>query len=245
MLANMLRAATSTSMVYVGGKSVAIAGTTSDTTIGLKNGTLTGGIGANADTNDLILVAYAVGGVGAQTLTVDSANDLGLIKVAYTEAVNINRTEKTYDATLYAGWTILGATKSTVVVSGTGNAAYAGAVCIQVWRNTDGTTPMDVTPVTTTAAGTGSNSPDAPAITPVTTGAVVVAIGALASQTVSTLTSSMDNVVAVASTDTNSVTLAMASKKWTSGAYDPPAFSGDTAGSQDSLCAASLAIRPK
>ena len=245
MLANMLRAATSANMVYVGGKSVAIAETTRDTTIDLKNGTLTGGIGANADTNDLILVAYAVGGTGAHVLTVDSANAFGLLKVSYTEAVNIYRTEKTYDTTLYAGWTVLGATKSTVVVSGQGNTPYAGAVCIQVWRNIDTATPMDVSPVTTTAAGTGSNSPDAPAITPVTTGAVVVAIGALASQTVSTLTSSMDNVVAVANTDSSSVTLAMASKKWTSGAYDPPAFTGDTAGSQDSLCAASLAIRPK
>lgn len=137
----------------------------------------------------------------------------------------------------------------------TNSSVGAGAYAVQVWRNVDTTTPMDVTDVSFTQSGgssngdttstTGSRQPNPPSITPVTSGAVVVAMGAAATQGSTTFTNAgLTNFLTSYGNSTYDCILGMYSAAWTSGAYDPPAF---TVASDDTNSAASsvtVALRP-
>jgi hypothetical protein len=116
---------------------------------------------------------------------------------------------------------------------------------IHVWRHSDPTTPLDVT--RTTATGT-NGPPNAPSITTVTAGAVVLAFGATADfGTISDVTAptGMDNFFGVTNRNQsdNLSTAGVASiARPTAGAYDPPTFTGGVG--NPSWAAVSVAIRP-
>lgn len=219
---------------YVGGKTVAIAGTLSATAISLTD--LTGGIASAPAENDIVIVGYGVGSAGDVAIGVDTAG--------YTEEQELF-SDSSDDTNLSVSWKFMGASPDTsVTVSGTGNTSNAGVVAIQVWRGINIASPMDI--AETTATGTATDSPDPPAITPVSDEAVVIAIGAGASGAGATFTSGdLSNFITATSPGTKDCSIGMGSIAWVSGAVNPAQFGGGAgAGASRSWAAVTLALRP-
>jgi hypothetical protein len=128
-------------------------------------------------------------------------------------------------------------------ISGTGTSTHANTVAVMVFRGVDPTTPMDVTRTTASAANGGVPNP--PAITPITSGAVIVAMG-VGTQNAGTTdfgSSDLDNFLVIQAAGFGNMT-GMGSKNWTSGAFDPAAFSGGNTAISMSWCACTIALRP-
>lgn len=128
----------------------------------------------------------------------------------------------------------------------TNGVAYA----IEVFRGVDLTTPLDVTTTTATAGNTGKAN--APAITPSTPGAWIVACGGAAVAAGAVFTNAGDLSAttnhfrsATITTTTNDANVCMGIKTdWASGPFDPTVFGGSTTTNTGSWGAATLALRP-
>lgn len=219
---------------FVGGKVVVFAGTTSTTNIVLTD--LTGGSGSAPAAGDIVIVAYAVGAATDRTIGVTTAD--------YTEEQELYANGTSYDSNLSVSWKKMPATPETsVTVSGTGSSFNAGAVAIHVWRGADATTSFDV--AETTATGTGTGRPNPAAITPTTSGAIVIVAGAAAADAGSAFTASeLSNFFTDTSPDSEDAMVGLGSYAWTSGAFDPAAWTGGTTNAGDSWTAVTLALRP-
>jgi len=219
---------------FVGGKVAVFAGTTSTTNIVLTD--LTGGSGTAPAAGDIVIVAYAVGAQADRTIGVTTAD--------YAEEQELYANGTTYDSNLSVSWKKMGGTPDTSVdVSGTGSSFNAGAVAIHVWRGQDTTTPFDV--AETTATGTGTGRPNPAAITPTTSGAVVIVAGAAAANTGAAFTASeLSNFFTNTSPDGEDAMVGLGSYAWASGAFDPAAWTGGTTNAADSWTAVTLALRP-
>jgi hypothetical protein len=98
--------------------------------------------------------------------------------VTFTEVADLYSSD-THDINLSVSWGfVTGSPPTSITMAGPNSASYGGAAAIFAFTGVDTTTPMDATP--TTATGVNSNIPDPPSITPDTTGASFVAIGAIA-----------------------------------------------------------------
>lgn len=243
MLATFLKGAkgASTSIQYVGGYVQAFAGTAGNITITLTS--LTGGLASSPAAGDLVIVYFGAG----------SLSDINLIVSGYTEIVELYSND-TYDTNLVVARKFMGATPDTsftlTIPSGntspTGTLDNAGAVAVQVWRGVDSVTPLDVTQ--TTDAGTDTVLCDPPAITPTTSGAIIVSGGAgghsrgpLATYSSSDLTAFLS----AAGNDGNDVTIGLGYRVWTSGSFNPAAFTFSAIDSASfSWAAVTLALRP-
>lgn len=221
---------------YVGGLTSTFAGAASGSQTISINGTLTGGSNTSPSTNDIVIVVYATGS------TADRA--IGVTTAGYTEEAELYSNGTSYDTNLSFSWKRMGATVDTsVVVNATGNNADAGAVAIHVWRGVNTVTAMDT--AVTTATGTGSGRPNPAAITPVTTGAVIIVAGGGAAATGATYTASyLSSFVTATSVDTNDAMVGVGYVAWTSGAYDPAVWTGGTTNAADSWAAVTAALRP-
>lgn len=219
---------------FVGGKVAIFAGTTSTTNIVLTD--LTGGSGSAPAAGDIVIVAYAVGAQADRSIGVTTAD--------YTEEQELYANGTTYDSNLSVSWKKMGGTPDTSVdLSGTGSSFNAGAVAIHVWRGQDATTPFDV--AETTATGTGTGRPNPAAITPTTAGAVIIVAGAAAATTGAAFTASeLSNFFTDTSPDGEDAMVGLGSYAWTSGAFDPAAWTGGTTNAADSWTAVTLALRP-
>lgn len=211
------------------------AGYTTAQTVNLN---LTGGIDTQPRSGDIIVVSYAVGYTTALTPSV----------TGYTTVVS--KTAGAFNAStgLFIGYKIAGASETTLTLDAHGGTAATGAsASIFVFRGVDMTTPLDVAAVS--ASVTNSAKPTPPAITPVTSGAVILLVGAGAH--------SMDY---QEFTDTNSlsvfarlwgvstgrdVVLGMGYKSWAGGTLTPTIYTFSTTDSiYWSNCSASIALRP-
>jgi hypothetical protein len=187
-------------------------------------------------------------GSGYRSTAVTVAAD-GVYPTTPTGYTNIARigTMDTYSAGLNVSYKVMSATPdSTFTAPATLNTQWAGAVAIQVWRYVDTTTPMDVT--ATTSNSTSSRQPDPPSITPTTSGAVILACGGAAhtgSETAVFTNTGLDNFLTLGSNDTYDTTVGMYSAMWTSGAYDPTAFTTAVSQTTDSAAAVTLVLRPQ
>lgn len=152
-------------ITYVGGKSATWDGDGSTRTISLTN--LSGGLATSPSENDFIVVSMAI--------ISSSSGDMNLAITGYDERCDIYK-----DDTVTLNFGVFtkhaGASPDTDVTIqsiplATGNNNWA-LVRISVWRGVNTVTPMDVAVVT----NSGIDSPEAtsPAITPVTSGAMVV-----------------------------------------------------------------------
>ncbi len=221
---------------YVGGKVLGFAGTTSVVNVSLTD--LTGGSDTAPSAGDFVVVYYGTGSsTTARAITVNSS---------YTNLTKIDASD-TYDANLVVGYKRMGSTPDTSVeVSGTLNALDAGGVVVHVFRGVDETTPLDVTSIT--ATGTNSVLCNPGAITPSTAGAWIVAggSGAHIAGTDTYSSSDLTSFRTVGSNDTYDVTVGAGLKTdWTSGPFDPAAFTwSDTSASTYSWAAYTLALRP-
>lgn len=235
MLAKALLGATAAGIEYVGGYVQGFAGTTSNVVISLTS--LTGGIASAPAAGDLVIVYFGTG----------SDVNRDLVVAGYTEIVELYSND-IYDTNLAVARKFMGGVPDTsfTLTGGTLDTSDAGAVAVQVWRGVDAVTPLDVT--RTTATGINSVLCDPPAITPITPGAIIVSGGAGAhdeegSQTYSS--SDLTSFISVGRSDTNSVTIGLGYHVWTSGAFNPAAFT--FSGSDDtnfSWAAVTLALRP-
>lgn len=223
-------------LTYVGGNSAAVAGST---TVGASMSltALTGGSGSTAQTGDIVVVLV---GIGSQGVNAPTMSTTGYTTIATLYADDTN------DANLLVAYKVMGGTPDTVVdTNPSGNNARALAAAVHVWRGVDTTTPLDVT--STTATGINTGQPTPPAITPVTSGSVIICCGVSgeanpASATFTTAT--LSNFVANGSSDTNSTNVGIGSFAWSSGTYTPATFGGGSLSSANSWAAVSLALRP-
>jgi hypothetical protein len=202
---------------YVGGTTSANLGGTTDVTISLT--ALTGGIASAPRYGDLIIVVTeSAGGVNK------TFNIAGFIPIA---DLYQNDTEDSNFFVGYAFATPIPQTSITIT-GGSTNAADGLAVAVQVYRNVSLTNPFDVT--TTTSGGTSSGTPNPPAITPTTTGALIVVaagVGHDATGAGDFTASYLSNFITtntVALGETNDATVGIGNVTWTSGTYDPAAW---------------------
>lgn len=200
---------------------------------------LTGGAGSAALENDVV-VAYE------HHAGAFSAADNGISTSGYTTVADLYEPGTSFRRSgLEVGIKRMGATPDTqVTFSGNGNSLHAMTAGVLVFRGVHATTPQDVT--ATTATGTGTTNPNPPAITPVTTGAVIVAMGGGASSTTAGTLASSDLTGLVATAQGNTIASAsgMGRKAWTGGAFDPSAWTGGGDNSVNTWAAATLALRP-
>lgn len=220
---------------YVGGTKDGATG--GSKVIDLTN--LTGGIGSAPQAGDIVIVAVGAGYGGTDTLGVTGYTAIGTQQDA-------NDTE---DAHLFVAYKIMTATPDTsVTITAAGGAIVRGVV--HVWRGVDQTTPLDV--ASTGATGTDSSLANPPTITPVTAGAIVLAVGAGADDDPFTsftnaptgYGNTVEDHTLYGSSATDSI-VAIASKAWSgSGAEDPGAFAWVGSSSSDSWCGRTIALRP-
>jgi hypothetical protein len=222
---------------FVGENSAVKAGATSgNSTVSLT--ALTGGIASSAAAGDLVIAVFATGSTADRALTItDGTNNYTLIDA------ELYSNGTSYDTNLRVAYKRLTAADTSVTFGPTGNAQDAGAMAVHVWRNVDSTTPLDVAAVPATNTGTGR--PDPAAITPTTSGAVIVVVGAGAAATGAVYTASyLSGFISETSTDTNDAMLGIGYVTWTSGQYNPAAWTGGTTNAADSWAAMTIALRP-
>jgi hypothetical protein len=229
----------STGIEFVGGKTDSKVGATSGTsTISLSSG-LTGGISASADPDDFVIAVFATGATADRTLSItDGTNEYTLIGTELYESAS-------YNTNLRIAYKFIGGDTS-VTFGPTGNAADAGTMAVYVFRGVNPTTPLDVAVTTSTA--TGTSIPNPPSITPTTTGAYVVCVGASAhTQGVQTFTSSdLTDFLTVGSDDTTDSSLGIGHFVWTSGSFNAAQFGFTTSdGAGRTYASMSIALRPE
>lgn len=158
---------------YVGGQSVPITVLTPTTqTIAFS---LAGGSDSTPQAGDFVLITY---GEGA---SVDATLSGRISTSGYTLNTELYVNDNA-DANLAVFYKIMGSTPDTSVVV-VGNTASSGKaiVNINVFRGVHPSTPLDATTTTSTAVNTAVANP--PAITPTTTGNVIVAVASSAIST--------------------------------------------------------------
>ena len=222
------------SPTFVGGKTAGFGGGTANRTVTLTG--LSGGSETAPLEGDIVIIGYSA---GYNT----NALSLSIVSSGYTTIGPITGFDS-YDTTLVGGYKIMGSTPDAdVVVSGTTDANAAGVVTIHVWRGVDASTPMDVAPVTDSGANVGRPTP--PAITPVTSGAIIVMMGGSAGGTTTgVFTSGLSNFISRYEIDTHRTAGGVGSANWTGGTYTPTQWAGSSTNVAYAWAAITLALRP-
>ena len=236
MLSKFLRAAARAKGIqYVGGYVEGLLGSTNNITVTLTS--LTGGLATQPAAGDFVIVYFGIGAPNNnKTPVISGYTELVLLKQADTESITLLVAHKFMTGT---------PDTSITLINGTENTADAGAVYISVWRNVNTTTPFDVTQTTSQSSNSVLANP--PAITPVTTGAIIVAGGAGAhNRGVQTYSSSdLTGFLSAGGDDSNNATIGGGYNVWTSGSFDPAQFTFSSTDSTNfSRAAVTLALRP-
>jgi len=219
---------------YVGGATI---GTSGVSTVNLSLTALTGGSGSVPQPGDVVFILNTIGGTTDLNLGVTAPT-------GYTELFDLYGND-TYDVNFSLSYKVMGSTPDTSVTC-TGTTGATAVTCLAyVWRGVDTSTPLDVT--STSATGIDLAIPDAPAITPVTQGAMVLAFGGSSGyDTAVTVPTGYSNGVHIAGTDTtNDAVSTAAAKLWSgSGAENPAVWGGWTTSTNNTWIAATVALRP-
>lgn len=160
-------------ITFVGSASVTALANAADQTISLT--ALTGGTRSSVAQDDFVIATSSVASVVDATLGIEDPS-----AVAYTLIGSELYRDSTHDTNLRTTYKFMSATPdASVTFKTTSGGSGSGWACnVYVFSGVDRTTPLDgVTPTTSSAA---SMLADPPAITPATTGAAVVAVGASA-----------------------------------------------------------------
>lgn len=224
-------------ITYVGGRTQTST-STGTTTVSLTG--LTGGLATAPATNDLVIVVRSWASTGDKTMTTSSTG-WSTITELFADGVN--------DTNLEIYYKIMGATPDTSIVVNAHLTGESSSFTVHVFRNIDLTTPIDVT--STTATTTTSATPNPPAITPVTTNAIVFVVAGsaygggttAASYTAAYLTNFLTTGIASQTYDS---VVGAGWVAWTSGAYDPAAWTFSlTASTNYTSASVTMAIRPR
>lgn len=217
---------------YVGGNKLAVAPSTSGS---LDLTALTGGLASSPSLNDYVVVTWSNSGTSDKNMALSSSG--------YTELADLYAND---NADVNLGVYIkkmVGSVDATVDVAAIA-AVYGGVLIAEVWRGVDLTTPLDVAVTTATGVDTALANP--PSITPTTAGAVIIACGAAGAQN-----GTGNNASNFASSDLTAFQTTfqpftnggMGYHEWTSGAFDPAAWTcADNI--RSSWAAATLVLRP-
>jgi len=122
-------------LVYVGGTSIGILGSTSDRTVSLTS--LTGGVGTSPQAGDMVIITFAKGfsvsNVGVSTEGTSSIS-------GYTTIASIANTSGQQRVRAIVARKTMGSTpdSSITIVGGTGDSPNGGTVAVHVWRNAAG-----------------------------------------------------------------------------------------------------------
>jgi len=226
-------------IVYVGGQTNGRDGTATNLTTTFN---LTGGVGSTPQTGDLVIVALGTATVGTDPTAAIKTHTGG---TDYTLIGTELYADDSFDTNLRVAYRFMPATPETsFIVNSGGGVLDAFALVVHVFRNID---PAVLDVAATTATGINTVLPNPPAITPATPGSVVVAFGAGASTTGGTYSSSnLTNFLARTQADNNDISIGGGWVSWTSGAFDPVAFTstGSAGVTTDSWCAMTIALRP-
>lgn len=244
-LQQILMSAVKGPIQFVGGATAVKDGATTGTsTIPLNSG-LTGGISASAQSGDFVIATFS----GADTGNIDRTYSISDGTTEYTAIADLF-SNSTADVNFRAAYKFITAdTATTFGPTGTTNAK--GTMSVYVFRNVNTTTPLDVAATTATAINTRIANP--PSITPITSGAFIVAIGVggvgqTATYSSSDLINFFTAVPAGLSTffTPGGTVLGIGHKAdWVSGAFDPAAFTLSIADSTSvGFCAVTIALRP-
>lgn len=191
--------------------------------------------------NDFIIVSRVIG-----TLDVDQTINITAPSGTYTTRADLYQNDSgdcnLHVATKHA----VASTDTQVTIAATGSTSNEGAYEIEIWSGVDTTTPMDV--AVTTAGGINGGQPNPPSITPTTADTVVIVIGAAAVLTgmvaFTQSGSELSNFLSVAQTGGTEACIGSGSFNWTSGAFDPVAWTGGSTGTGACWNAVCLALRP-
>lgn len=199
---------------------------------------LTGGSGSAPIAGDLVVI-------------ISGAPETADTNVSITTSGYTNQelyADDTRDANGVFAYKIMGGTPdTTVAIPATSASTVRGSVVARVYRGVDQTTPIDV--AVTTATGANGDRANSPSITPVTAGAKILALGfatnpASTSGTATGPANMADFITVVGSGSGRSSIAGMASQDWTSGAFDPAAWTATTNNANDSWVAFTVALRP-
>ena len=227
-------------LAYVGGTSG--GGTGASYTVSL-NGTLTGGSNSSPSEGDLILV-FTGEANGASVTSTCSGNTSG----SYSTIRAHQNVADTHDANLDSFYKFAGATPDTTltITRGSNNTTYGSATVVHVWRGADTSNPFNVTPTTASSANGSAANPAA--ITPTTAGSIIVYVGhasqLAASGTAYTTAGTYPISLKYDGSTGDSIVMASHYTAWTSGAYDPAAFTGSTTATSLGWVALTLVIQP-
>lgn len=189
--------------------------------------------------------------------------DLVVVSIGYKSTANYDRTPTGYtaaysniyvnsptnDANLKTSYRMMGPAPDSSVTIPAANGAANGSFVVHVFRGVHTVFPMDATPTTDGAVGSGTNPPDGPAITPLTRGSWIYAAGTVARLSGAAVGGNAPNLSAVANhfataAATQAVTEAGIKTDWPGGSFNPDAFTGAGAGTSGAWAAATLALRP-
>lgn len=217
------------SITYVGGIT-----TTSDclsgATVSLTS--LTGGSDSSASAGDVVIAAVSKAATGLISTTIS-----GYVKIA--ESYSDDNTDTNFSFF----YKVMGPTPDTSFVVPSSGANFNGlTVAVQVWRGVDPARPLDV--LSTSASGINTGQPNPPAITPSTSGAIIIAAGGNGGNGGVFTSSDLSNFITAFVFNSQSSTIGMGSYAWSSGAFDPAQFGGGTTSVAASWGAATLALRP-
>lgn len=237
MLGTFLKGA-SGGIEYVGGRVLGRSGTGDRFTVSLTS--LSGGLASAPAAGDLVIIYFGAGSEADENLVVGDG---------YTEVVELY-SDDTFDTNLVVARKFMGVIPDTSIeiTSGTKDNDNAGAIAIQVWRGVNTTTPLDV--LQSTATGTNSVLCDPPSIFPVTSGAVIVSGGAgghnIANSDITYSSSDLTDFISVTGVDIFCCTIGLGYHVWSSGSFNPAAFTFSGADDiQFSSAAVTLALRPE
>lgn len=164
----------------------------------------------------------------------------------YTEIVDL-WADDSGDTNLSVSYKFMGAIPdTTVTVSGSANASYGAASAICVLRGVDQSSPLDVS--STTATGANSADANPAAITPVTNGALILAIAGWANGPLNSdlVPSGFTHLVGASPGISANFAVKIASKGWIDGdgTIDPGTGFGGGADDTASWAAVTMALRP-
>jgi hypothetical protein len=225
---------------FVGAKSGSSASTTAFA-VSLTDLLDTGGASVSPATDDDVIICWSVA---------SSTDKAPTAPTGWTETENRYKDGTTYDTNLLIWAKRMGATPDTTVsLPGTGSTSDSVAYTVHCLRGIDATTRLDV--ASTYADGLATTNGDPAAITPSTAGAWIMVAMAGAAQTATNyslpadLSATTNHFQKAIIADTNDPCIGVGLKtNWTSGAFDPGAWSGGAAPAAGSWSAVTLAFRP-
>lgn len=230
-------AAAATGIQLVGAKT-ATGFVTSPSTVSLTD--LTGGLASAPAAGDVVVVYLGTAG------TVNPSPSISFSSVQYTNFVDTYIAD-TCSANLFVSYKVLTSADTSVRLDGNSQTDAQGSwsAYISVWRGVDNTYPLDVATVTASAASTVLANP--PSINPRTTGSYIIAgasgahTGGVATYSSSDLTDFRSAGINASTTDS---TIGGGYNQWTSGAFNPAAFTFSVGSSSTySNVSATMALR--